>query len=234
MPRTKYNKKQVKTSVENNPTFIPHSDSFTADCKAKRAQYLELFENSKLELDMKMKNINIIYKNALNKTLGELSATEHIAIVKSINSFNDDGYLSTTESSIDSNLTKSRVKFTPAAINHSAFKTPATGYLTKHQAMTMGYVTPKVKPDRPVTVLRRAQAGEMVISMSGSPILANAMESERANVNVPLGDGRIISVQPQSTIRQSEIPEIDEATSLQLQALRDNIDRIVAKNKRKD
>lgn len=140
------------------------------------------------------------------------------------------GYLS-NETSTDSNLTKSRVKFTPS-VNRSTFKTPAThgAFMSKQQALSMGYVTPKVKPDRPLTVLRRAQDGEMVISMQGSPILVNAMGAERANVNVPLGDGRVISVQPGNSIRQSEIPEIDDATRSELVALRDNLDRIVSKN----
>lgn len=66
--------------------------------------------------------------------------------------------------------------------------------------------------------------GEMALSMQGSPLLVNSIITEScANVNIPLEDGRVISLQPCKTIRMSQLPAIPDSTRLQLAKLRDHL-----------
>ncbi|XP_017782225.1 PREDICTED: borealin-like isoform X2 [Nicrophorus vespilloides] len=94
---------------------------------------------------------------------------------------------------------------------------------------SFGMVTPKVKPNTPQVILRRPKQGEVAISLQGSPLMVNnVMLDQMANVNIPLGDGRIITIQPHRGLRQSQIPEIDANTQRQLKALRDNLNKMCA------
>lgn len=85
-----------------------------------------------------------------------------------------------------------------------------------------------MKPNTPLSILRRPKQGEMAISMQGSPLLVSGVITETcANVNIPLEDGRILSLQPSRSLRMSEIPNLDEHTRQQLLALRDNLNKVV-------
>uniref|UniRef100_A0A6V7JRD3 Uncharacterized protein n=1 Tax=Bracon brevicornis TaxID=1563983 RepID=A0A6V7JRD3_9HYME len=89
-------------------------------------------------------------------------------------------------------------------------------------------VTPKIKPNTPLNVLRRPRDGEMVLSMQGSPILVSAIVRERtANINVPLGNGTIISLLPDGGLRRSQIPHLDPETVKQLQTLKGHIEKVI-------
>ncbi|GLV36375.1 borealin-related [Carabus blaptoides fortunei] len=93
---------------------------------------------------------------------------------------------------------------------------------------TYGFVTPKVKPNTPLAYLRHPKQGEMAISMQGSPLLVSSVTSETcANVNIPLGDGRILSLQPNRGLRMSQFPNLDDETRTQLRTLRDNLNKVV-------
>ena len=83
-----------------------------------------------------------------------------------------------------------------------------------------------MKPNTPQVILRHPKSGEMAISMQGSPLLVNHIVSNEANVNIPLGNGNTISIQPQRGLRVSQIPNLDEHTKVQLVKLRDNLDKI--------
>lgn len=112
-------------------------------------------------------------------------------------------------------------------INQSAskFKTPA---LLKRTSNEFGPVTPKVKPNTPMSVLRRPREGEMVLSMQGSPLLVSAVVQERsANVNVPLHNGDIISLLPKDGLRLSHIPTLDAETVRQLETLKGHIEKVI-------
>lgn len=86
------------------------------------------------------------------------------------------------------------------------------------------YITPKVKQDQPLTILRRPGIGEVALSMQGSPLLVNANYSETiANINIPLEDGKVFSMQPCPKLRVSQIPEIPKHTRVQLEKLRDHL-----------
>ncbi|XP_078033493.1 borealin-related [Augochlora pura] len=107
------------------------------------------------------------------------------------------------------------------------FKTPAS---LKPNSNTYGLVTPKVKPNTPLNVLRRPRQGEMVLSMQGSPLLVSAVVQENtANINVPLKNGNVISLLPQEGLRMSHIPSIDPETMRQLQTLKNHIEKVISK-----
>ena len=108
----------------------------------------------------------------------------------------------------------------------SKFKTPAA--LGKRSSNEFGPVTPKVKPNTPMSVLRRPREGEMVLSMQGSPLLVSAVVQERsANVNVPLNNGDIISLLPKDGLRLSHIPSLDAETVRQLETLKGHIEKFI-------
>ncbi|KAM0726849.1 Borealin [Formica fusca] len=90
-------------------------------------------------------------------------------------------------------------------------------------------VTPKIKPNTPLNVLRRPRQGEMVLSMQGSPLLVSAIVEEKtANINVPLGDGNVMSLLPQAGLRMSHIPPLDPETMQQLETLKNHIEKVIA------
>lgn len=57
--------------------------------------------------------------------------------------------------------------------SRSKFRTPAMNRLqTMSAERQMAPVTPKMQPDRPLSMLRYQKMGETVISLSGSPVIA--------------------------------------------------------------
>lgn len=107
-----------------------------------------------------------------------------------------------------------------------SFKTPAP---LKPSNSMYDVVTPKIKPNTPLNVLRRPRQGEMVLSMQGSPLLVSAVVEEKtANINVPLGNGNVMSLLPQEGLRMSHIPPLDPATMQQLQTLKNHIEKVIS------
>ncbi|XP_076765492.1 borealin-related [Xylocopa sonorina] len=112
------------------------------------------------------------------------------------------------------------------SIKNDKFKTPAT---LKPGRNEYGLVTPKIKPNTPLNVLRRPRQGEMVLSMQGSPLLVSAVIQENtANINVPLRNGNVISLLPNDGLRMSHIPELDPETMRQLETLKNHIDKVIS------
>lgn len=106
------------------------------------------------------------------------------------------------------------------------FMTPAA---FKPSDMTYSVITPKVKPNTPLNVLRRPRQGEMALSMQGSPLLVSAViEEKTANINVPLADGKVMSLLPQEGLRMSNIPPLDPETMHQLKTLKNHIEKVIA------
>ncbi|KAL6433839.1 hypothetical protein ACFW04_005814 [Cataglyphis niger] len=106
------------------------------------------------------------------------------------------------------------------------FKTPA---MLKPSNNMYDVVTPKIKPNTPMNVLRRPRQGEMVLSMQGSPLLVSAIVEEKtANINVPLGDGNVMSLLPQEGLRMSHIPPLDPETMQQLETLKNHIEKVIS------
>ncbi|XP_029177721.1 borealin [Nylanderia fulva] len=106
------------------------------------------------------------------------------------------------------------------------FKTPAP---LKPHSTVYDVVTPKIVPNTPLNVLRRPRQGEMVLSMQGSPLLVSAIVEEKiANINVPLGNGNVMSLLPQEGLRMSTIPQLDPETMEQLETLKKHIEKVIA------
>ncbi|KRT80432.1 hypothetical protein AMK59_8410 [Oryctes borbonicus] len=116
----------------------------------------------------------------------------------------------------------SRSKIPQNLVLYDSVKTPAN----KAPNNDYGFVIPKVKPNTPQVILRRPKEGEMAISMQGSPLMVNTIVSREANVNIPLGDGRTISIQPQHGLRMSQLPTIDSSIRRQIEVLRDNLIKV--------
>ena len=115
--------------------------------------------------------------------------------------------------------------FSQSKSSAKKFKTPA---LIKRRSNEFDPVTPKVKPNTPMSILRRPREGERVLSMQGSPLLVSAVVQERsANVNVPLHNGDIISLLPKDGLRLSLIPTLDEETVRQLETLKGHIEKVI-------
>ncbi|XP_074032251.1 borealin-related isoform X2 [Leptinotarsa decemlineata] len=97
-----------------------------------------------------------------------------------------------------------------------------------------GTVTPKCKPNTPLVFLRRPKVGEVALSMQGSPLLtAPVVTEERANINIPLKNGDLMSLLPQSGLRMSQIPEFDQHTLRELDCLRANLDKVFEVTKKR-
>ncbi|XP_061380517.1 uncharacterized protein LOC116775379 isoform X1 [Danaus plexippus] len=115
--------------------------------------------------------------------------------------------------------------------SRSVYRTPA---YNKNAALNYPPITPKVDPQTPLTVLRQPRQGEMVVSMSGSPVMVPAcysmQPSEKATCNILLRDGTTLSLQPKQ-LRQSQayIPFtlMDSRVLDQLRTLKDNLDKVV-------
>ncbi|KAF9410006.1 hypothetical protein HW555_010786 [Spodoptera exigua] len=115
--------------------------------------------------------------------------------------------------------------------SRSVYRTPA---YNKNSAVNYPAITPKVTPQTPLTVLRQPRQGEMVVSMSGSPVMVPSCYTmkpdEMANCNILLQDGTMLSLQPKQ-LRQSQayIPFslMDSNVLNQLKTLKDNLDKVV-------
>lgn len=70
--------------------------------------------------------------------------------------------------------------------------------------------------------------GEVALSMQGSPLLtAPVVTDQTANINIPLVDGTLLSLQAQRGLRKSQIPDLDPDVKRQLELLRENLNLII-------
>ncbi|KAF5291318.1 hypothetical protein FQA39_LY03469 [Lamprigera yunnana] len=108
----------------------------------------------------------------------------------------------------------------------NAYRTPMN--LNIPPASSYALITPKVKPNTPQVLLRRPTQGEMAVSMQGSPLLVDhILPNKKANVNIPLLDGRVFSILPEKGLRSSLIPNIDPSLRKQIETLRDNLSKVL-------
>ncbi|KYM76897.1 Borealin [Atta colombica] len=131
-----------------------------------------------------------------------------------------------TRSTRASRAKLSEINQTMKSLLSSNFQTPA---MLKPVNNVYNVVTPKVKPNTPLNVLRRPRQGEMVLSMQGSPLLVSAVVEEKtANINVPLSNGNVMSLLPQEGLRMSNIPPLDPETMHQLETLKNHIEKVIS------
>lgn len=69
--------------------------------------------------------------------------------------------------------------------------------------------------------------GEMVLSVQGSPVLAAPPAETIANINIPMVDGTLLSLQAQAGLRRSLIPDLDPEVQRQLKMLREHLNMIL-------
>ncbi|OAD60980.1 Borealin [Eufriesea mexicana] len=118
---------------------------------------------------------------------------------------------------------KERIK---ESLKIDKFTTPST---LKPGSNVFDPVTPKIKPNTPLNVLRRPRQGEMVLSMQGSPLLVSAViQEDIANINVPLRNGNVMSLLPNAGLRMSHIPALDSETVKQLETLKNHIEKVIS------
>ncbi|XP_069355908.1 borealin-like isoform X4 [Maniola hyperantus] len=113
----------------------------------------------------------------------------------------------------------------------AVYKTPAYN----HNALTQyPTITPKVAPNTPLAVLRQPRMGEMVFSMSGSPLMSNLCNTmkptDKAHCNIVLQDGTMLSLQPQqlrTSLHGIPFSLMDNTVLGQLKTLKDNLAKVV-------
>ncbi|KAL6261376.1 hypothetical protein P5V15_006472 [Pogonomyrmex californicus] len=153
-------------------------------------------------------------------------------VKRAITAVSDDGYATgSTSTGSTSRITKAQIRPTSMMRTRSStrldnFQTPA---MLKSMANIYDVVTPKVKPNTPLNVLRRPRQGEMVLSMQGSPLLVSAVIDEKtANINVPLANGNVMSLLPKEGLRMSNIPPLDPEMMHQLETLKNHIEKVIS------
>ncbi|KAL4712699.1 hypothetical protein ACJJTC_007996 [Scirpophaga incertulas] len=242
MPRTKATKRSVREqdkAVEDD--MLKNFDKFAADQKHQVDIKIQMeIRNIELAFDMLLGSISNSY---LQKTLGELKSElyliEESATQKGHSSratSHDDVLSSSSRSTRRSRSADTRrVNKPPPTIqttrSRSVYRTPA---YNKNAANNYPAITPKVTPQTPLTVLRQPRQGEMVVSMSGSPVMVPScytmQPEEKANCNILLRDGTMLSLQPKQ-LRQSQayIPFslMDDNVLLQLKTLKENLEKVV-------
>ncbi|PSN31282.1 hypothetical protein C0J52_26053 [Blattella germanica] len=124
---------------------------------------------------------------------------------------------------------KAKTKFLRSDISHTsiknAYKTPGCNSTSSIPDI----ITPKVSGNGPVCIARYPQAGEMAVSLCGSPLMVTpTVNNYKANANVVLPNGRVMSILPESGLRPfNNMPCIDEETRKDLQTLKENINAFI-------
>ncbi|XP_044264081.1 borealin isoform X2 [Tribolium madens] len=252
MPRTKVVRKE---RIEDSKQAKEFASKFSEMLNDMLDKFKEQLDKHKMQSRAELKKCKLsIPKNLANKTLGELmespvgwsgdstsaSVTQIFDATRTMtgmknnltrsNSFGDDegGRQSRTKNRIPKTTRISRsqsVRKKNTTEMTDKYKTPAQ----RIPITTYGTVTPKVKPNTPQVLLRRPKQGEVALSLQGSPLLTgNVVTDNVANINIPLEDGRLFSIQPQRGLRVSQIPELDLETKRQLETLRDNLNKVCA------
>uniref|UniRef100_A0A182RCX7 Borealin C-terminal domain-containing protein n=1 Tax=Anopheles funestus TaxID=62324 RepID=A0A182RCX7_ANOFN len=92
----------------------------------------------------------------------------------------------------------------------------------------MSQITLKVEPNTPLAFIRYPRADENVYSLTGSPVVNEAMTRHMANVNIPVSNG-VLSLQPTDLgdVDTKFLPKIDYATLEHLKKLQANLNKIM-------
>lgn len=98
---------------------------------------------------------------------------------------------------------------------------------------TFNPVTPKIAANKPINMFRYPKLGETIISLSGSPVVAQGCVQQEANINIPTMDG-VFCVNPSAmgSADPDIFNRIDAETLGQLQQLQSNLNLIINHAKR--
>ncbi|XP_052759282.1 uncharacterized protein LOC113511360 isoform X2 [Galleria mellonella] len=242
MPRTKRPVKKQEKSAEENEAL-------------KKFNKLVIDRKNKIDnrVNLELKTLDIAFKillgsiksTYLNKTVGQLKSELFLNEVANTRrtrhsgcSASHDDVAPSVSSGRRSRSADASCRKPPTASktiqrrrSRSVYRTPA---YNKNAPVNFPAITPKVTPYTPLTVLRQPRQGEMVVSMSGSPVMVptcyTMQPDEKANCNILLQDGTMLSLQPKQ-LRQSQayIPFslMDAKVLNQLKTLKDNLDKVV-------
>ncbi|XP_060807264.1 uncharacterized protein LOC106139170 isoform X2 [Amyelois transitella] len=246
MPRTKKPTKHQEKLVEEDDTW-------------KKFNKLVIDQKNKIDqrANMELRTLEITFKillgslsaKYLQMTVGQLKNELHLKEVTNTrrtrnstrSASHDDAVPSTTSRPTGrrSRSADSSARKPPSTIaktiqrrrSRSVYKTPA---YNKNAMVNYPAITPKVTPHTPLTILRQPRQGEMVVSMSGSPVMVptcyTMQPEEKANCNILLQDGTMLSLQPKQLQQtQDYIPYslMDSNVLNQLKILRENLDKVV-------
>ncbi|XP_069683937.1 borealin-like [Periplaneta americana] len=220
----------------NRPTWV---EDFDVELKNKLAIWDELLQKKLQSLEKQY----AIAKGTISRTTGNMTLKELRARTNQ----------KTAETKSDSS-NAARVKFhshlrkrsssvpvihpketSPLACSNSLSTAKTKGVVGKFKApatsvtnSTLSLITPKVAPNAPLSILRHPRQGELAVSLSGSPLIVTSMLAEqRANVNVPLPDGRVLSILPEPGLRPYEVPCLDDDTKRELETLQKHINTFI-------
>lgn len=110
-------------------------------------------------------------------------------------------------------------------MSRTKYRTPLnTANRQKAVSVDRLIITPKVQPETPLAILRRANVGETAYSINGSPVITSAAIEEVANVNIPVLNG-ILSLRPteMNSIDPRILTKIDSKTLDDLNQLQSNL-----------
>lgn len=115
-------------------------------------------------------------------------------------------------------------------VSRQKYRTPVTGQ-PRRQVLSKDRVKGIPKASAlcaPVALLRYPKVGEHVVSLDGSPIIAQHVIREEANINIPIANG-ILSLQPSEMSENNSIllSKIDSETLKQLRTLHSNLELIM-------
>uniref|UniRef100_A0A336LFA5 CSON008238 protein n=1 Tax=Culicoides sonorensis TaxID=179676 RepID=A0A336LFA5_CULSO len=113
--------------------------------------------------------------------------------------------------------------------SRSKYRTPMQPRATASSVdRVYGLITPKVQPNMPLAILRRAKVGETVFSVTGSPVITAAAVENMANVNIPVQNG-VLSIRPteMNSVDPSIVNKFDDVTIEQLKTLQQNLNLIM-------
>lgn len=118
----------------------------------------------------------------------------------------------------------------PSRSTARATRTPTTS----SSVPPKGVITPKFdtsecRRGRTPSLTRKAKPGEVLVSLSGSPVRSENRLQDKAAAIITLGNGKVISIAPDTDMKQCKVGKDALA---RLQALQQTITKIVKNNKR--
>ncbi|PSN54404.1 hypothetical protein C0J52_21888 [Blattella germanica] len=191
------------------------------------------------DFEMKLKALEDQIDSTLNRKIKEIEWAYEVAVKKippeilnskikwnseeNCDSLKKEVSICEVDSSFEGRMKPPAPVALPSSMKN-AFKTPAPG----NMSCIPDIITPKVSGKGPVCIARYPQAGEMAVSLSGSPLMVTpTVANYKANANVILPNGKIISILPKNGLQLNNMPCIDEETRMELEALNKNINALI-------
>jgi borealin len=211
---------QLLATTNNNTTSVSRHISNISQSSGYQTE-TDLTNDIELSANAKQLEPVKTAKNTAGRPLGPLaSAIKNRRRSKSVS------YTPAQSALLNLNSKKTAHDTTVAnRTSRSKYRTPA---LSRNQAVSADRgcapITPKVAPNTPLAVFRRARIGETCYSITGSPVIPAPSMDSVANVNIPIGDG-MVSIRPTDlgNIDSAAIPKFNPETWSHLKVLQQNL-----------